>query len=113
MGITLKEAIDKSEINILDLEAENKRKKDELLNEVIEKLDKLISVNILTILQKPINVSFPIDGLYVYDNEISNMYKDFTVKFSSHGKSVSVKLSDKDWDWQGYGIKEYKANNLN
>jgi hypothetical protein len=106
MGISLKEAIDKSEININDLEAENKKKKEDLLKEVAEKLDKLISINILTILQKPVNITFPIDGLYNYDKEISAMYTDFTIYFSAWSRSVSIKLSEKDWDWKGYGIKD-------
>lgn len=106
MAITLQEAIDNSEININELAAENEKQKEFLLGEIVMKLDKLISVNILTILQKPINRILPIDGFYNCDNEIIEMYKDFSITFSSWSRSVSIKLADKDWDWKGYGIKD-------
>jgi hypothetical protein len=106
IGILLKEAIEKSEININDLQAENQRKKEELLKQAVENLDKLISINILEILQKPVNFPFQSIGIIDYYDEISSMYTDFTICFSSWTTTVSIKLADKDWDWKGYGIKD-------
>ena len=47
----------------------------------------------------------PIDGFYNCDNKIIELYKDFSLDFSAYSRSVSIKLADKDWDWEGYGIK--------
>lgn len=99
MGISLKEAIEKSETYISNMMEENKKKKEEFLKKVSEELDKLILINISTILVKPINIPFPIEVSYEYNSDIAPMYKDFTIRFSTSGSSVSIKLADKDWDW--------------
>lgn len=107
-GISLNEAIEKSGINISDLAAENKKKRDRELAEIVKKLDLIISVEILRILQGPISKDFWISGWYNNEKEITSLYSDFTVKFSATTGVVHIKLADKDWDWKGYGIKEEK-----
>jgi hypothetical protein len=110
MAITLQEAIEKSPSAI-----EENKMKEELLKEVfylecINELDRLIKINLPEILTKPIVIFFPIPYNYDEAKDISEMYVDFTIKFSPWEQSVSIKLADKDWDWKGYGIKNEVVN---
>lgn len=91
-GISLKEAVENSEFNIKIFELENKIEKEKLLSDVCEKLNKIISINIDKIILNPININFPISGLYIYNNEISEMYSDFKISFSSWDNNVNIAL---------------------
>jgi hypothetical protein len=110
-GISLKEAIEKSETFTKEYIAEKEKKKNEIIKEACERLDKIISMNINTILTKPVSPYFDVFDILRYEKEISEMYNDFTISFSMHGNCVYIKLADKDWDWDGYGIKKEEIKN--
>jgi len=84
--------------------------KENFLKEAIICIDKEIAKNIDEILMKPIRASFdlPINLARLYQEEINDIYKDFSIYFSNWSKGMSIKLKDKDWDWGGYGVKEVK-----
>ena len=105
-GITIQEAIDKSESYIKALDDENQNKKEKKIKEICETLNKIIAINIQEIIKKPVTVYFKYERAWAYEKEISEMYKDFTIYFQYHDDYVRIKLADKDWDWNGYGKKE-------
>ena len=97
---------------------ENARKKREertKLNteKICDFIDEFIEINVETLCKYPMVCKLPepyCDGNvdYYFDTKyIENRYKDFTVQpmGSIWHTSVRIKLAEKDWDWNGYGIK--------
>lgn len=85
-------------------------KRFEMLNEMklntINKLDEWLKLNIYEVLKAPQyifwKVGWPPSEIH---KDIESNYPDFTIKFVLMDETVRIKLADKDWDWDGYGIK--------
>ncbi len=101
-AITLKEA-EKFDIKKYNSDLAIKRDKEDLI--YIESINSIICTRLDDIKKGPISVSF---GPVCLDKieRLKEKYTDFTLSYSSWSPSLSIKLSDKDWDWKGYGIKE-------
>ena len=92
-----------------------KEKRDEIhkvnVKIICDFVDNFIGINYLELLKNPMICKIPAlycDGyMHLYIHEIENRYKDFTVQLmgSIFNTSIRIKLADKDWDWNGYGIK--------
>jgi hypothetical protein len=113
MGITLNEAIENSSKVLNEIEAEKNRIKQEVIKDACLKIDRLISQHIKEILKKPVRLRFDIFTFYEYMPEIQAMYVDFTILYHPHEMYINVKLSDKDWDWVGYGVKKEDVSGKN
>lgn len=92
-----------------------KEKRDEIykinVKIICDFIDNFIGINYAELLKRPMICRIPdlyCDGdMYLYIKEIEGRYKDFTVQLmgSVYYTSIRIKLADKDWDWNGYGIK--------
>lgn len=103
MAITIKEALDY-----------NDKMLTKSLEDICDFIDNFIVTNILELLTKPMIIRIPSEycngRIQPYIKDIEIRYKEFTVQFmgSISYTSIRIKLADKDWDWNGYGIKNEK-----
>ena len=103
--ITYNEALKKRTVFAEEMQEKLRQESEAAKNNMIKEMNDFILGNFETLNQKPMHFNYCTKNIHNVYKEIQSLYTDFTVIICPENFVVSIKLADKDWDWQGYGIK--------